>query len=64
MIQNKCLTMNHILQNVIMLGAVGAYGWSGTVIHQNRQKSHIFPKKAFEDVLKDRNHSSLLGEEK
>lgn len=50
------------LQNVIMLGAVGAYGWSGTVVHQIAQKSHIFPKKAFEDVLKDRNHSSLLGE--
>ncbi|XP_057176987.1 integrin alpha-2 isoform X2 [Triplophysa rosa] len=48
-------------KNVIMLGAVGAYGWSGTVVHQIAQKSHIFPKKAFEDVLKDRNHSSLLG---
>uniref|UniRef100_A0A8C7SWK5 Integrin subunit alpha 2 n=1 Tax=Oncorhynchus mykiss TaxID=8022 RepID=A0A8C7SWK5_ONCMY len=48
-------------QNMIMLGAVGAYGWSGTVVHYTTQKSDIFPKTAFERILEDRNHSSLLG---
>ncbi|KAK9968054.1 hypothetical protein ABG768_002402 [Culter alburnus] len=45
----------------IMLGAVGAYGWTGTVVHQTAGKSHIFLKNAFEKTLNDRNHSSLLG---
>eukprot|EP00063_Salmo_salar_P019348 XP_013994183.1 PREDICTED: integrin alpha-2-like [Salmo salar] len=48
-------------QNMMMLGAVGAYGWSGTVVHYTPQKSDIFPKTAFENILEDRNHSSLLG---
>ncbi|KAM6984667.1 integrin alpha-2 [Aplochiton taeniatus] len=45
----------------IMLGAVGAYAWSGTVVHYTPQKSDIFPKTAFESTLQDRNDSSLLG---
>ncbi|XP_067254290.1 integrin alpha-2 [Chanodichthys erythropterus] len=45
----------------IMLGAVGAYGWTGTVVHRTAGKSHIFLKNAFEKTLDDRNHSSLLG---
>ncbi|XP_053181489.1 integrin alpha-2-like [Scomber japonicus] len=48
-------------QDVIMLGAVGAYGWSGTVVHQTGSKFDIFPSSAFEGILQDRNHSSLLG---
>ncbi|KAI4876367.1 hypothetical protein NFI96_017833, partial [Prochilodus magdalenae] len=48
-------------QDVMMLGAVGAYGWSGTVVHKNAQKSEILPKAAFERILEDKNHSSLLG---
>ncbi|XP_030623767.1 LOW QUALITY PROTEIN: integrin alpha-2 [Chanos chanos] len=48
-------------EDVFMLGAVGAYGWSGTVVHQSAQKSEIFPKSAFEKILEDKNHSSLLG---
>ncbi|XP_055731056.1 integrin alpha-2-like [Salvelinus fontinalis] len=48
-------------QNMMMLGAVGAYGWSGTVVHYTTQKSDIFPKTTFEKILEDRNHSSLLG---
>ncbi|XP_073730761.1 integrin alpha-2-like [Misgurnus anguillicaudatus] len=48
-------------KDVIMLGAVGAYGWSGTVVHQNGQKSQIFAENGFEKILDDRNHSSLLG---
>lgn len=45
-----------------MLGAVGAFGWSGTVVQETSREHLIFPKQAFEHVLQDRNHSSFLGE--
>ncbi|XP_062410940.1 integrin alpha-2-like [Sardina pilchardus] len=45
----------------LMLGAVGAYGWSGTVVHQTGQKFETLPQKVFETTLDDRNHSSYLG---
>ncbi|KAM5193960.1 integrin alpha-2-like [Mantella aurantiaca] len=45
----------------LMLGAVGAYDWSGTVVHQNSDQFSIFPHNAFEKVLYDRNQSSYLG---
>ncbi|KAF7659151.1 hypothetical protein LDENG_00002450 [Lucifuga dentata] len=48
-------------QDVMMLGAVGAYAWSGTVVHQTGSRFDIFPLSAFEETLQDRNHSSLLG---
>ncbi|XP_062870087.1 integrin alpha-2 [Trichomycterus rosablanca] len=48
-------------KDVMMLGAVGAYGWTGTVVHKTAEKSAIFPRSAFEETLKDQNHSSLLG---
>ncbi|XP_074525395.1 integrin alpha-2 [Halichoeres trimaculatus] len=48
-------------QDVMMLGAVGAYAWSGTVVHQKGSSINIFPFSAFEGTLQDRNHSSLLG---
>ncbi|KAG7221391.1 hypothetical protein INR49_017267 [Caranx melampygus] len=48
-------------QNVMMLGAVGAYSWSGTVVHQTGSNVDILPFSAFEQILQDRNHSSLLG---
>ncbi|KAG8519798.1 Integrin alpha-2 [Galemys pyrenaicus] len=48
---------NHIL----MLGAVGAYAWSGTVVQKTPHGQLIFPKQAFDQILQDRNHSSYLG---
>uniref|UniRef100_A0AAR2JQ60 VWFA domain-containing protein n=1 Tax=Pygocentrus nattereri TaxID=42514 RepID=A0AAR2JQ60_PYGNA len=48
-------------EDVMMLGAVGAYGWSGTVVHKSTQTAEIFHKQAFLKTLEDRNHSSLLG---
>uniref|UniRef100_UPI003AAFEBDC integrin alpha-2 isoform X2 n=1 Tax=Centroberyx gerrardi TaxID=166262 RepID=UPI003AAFEBDC len=48
-------------QKVMMLGAVGAYAWSGTVVHQTGSRADILPFSAFEGTLQDRNHSSLLG---
>lgn len=48
-------------QKVMMLGAVGAYAWSGTVVHKTESTADILPFSAFEKTLQDRNHSSLLG---
>lgn len=48
-------------EDVMMLGAVGAYAWSGSVVHQTRSNTDILPFSAFEATLQDRNHSSLLG---
>nr|XP_021327895.1 integrin alpha-2-like isoform X2 [Danio rerio] len=48
-------------KDVILLGAAGAYNWIGTVVHQTAQKSDILPKTAFEKVLEDKSHCSLLG---
>ncbi|XP_037654964.1 integrin alpha-2 [Choloepus didactylus] len=47
--------------DILMLGAVGAYGWSGTVVQQTSHGPSIFPKQAFDQILQDRNHSSYLG---
>uniref|UniRef100_A0AAY4E6B5 VWFA domain-containing protein n=1 Tax=Denticeps clupeoides TaxID=299321 RepID=A0AAY4E6B5_9TELE len=49
------------VQDALVLGAVGAYGWTGTVVHQAAQKFNILPKNIFESILEDRNHSSYLG---
>ncbi|XP_043344474.1 integrin alpha-2 [Cervus canadensis] len=47
--------------NILMLGAVGAYDWSGTVVQKTLHGHLIFSKQAFEQILQDRNHSSYLG---
>ncbi|XP_076875312.1 integrin alpha-2 [Brachyhypopomus gauderio] len=50
-------------EGVVILGAAGAYGWSGTVVHHSAQGSKILPKQVFESVLEDKGqmHSALLG---
>nr|XP_034956458.1 integrin alpha-2 [Zootoca vivipara] len=48
-------------KEVLMLGAVGAYEWTGTVVQETAKQAAIFPKQAFEKVLQDRNHTSYLG---
>ncbi|XP_034727464.1 integrin alpha-2 [Etheostoma cragini] len=48
-------------RDVMMLGAVGAYAWSGTVVHQTGSKVDILPFSVFEGTLQDKNHSALLG---
>ncbi|KAM4808343.1 integrin alpha-2 [Rhinophrynus dorsalis] len=50
-----------INKQVLMLGAVGAYDWSGTAVHQKSKQFSIFPYNAFEKVLQDRNQSAYLG---
>ncbi|XP_054570303.1 integrin alpha-2 [Eptesicus fuscus] len=47
--------------DVLMLGAVGAYDWSGTVVQQTASGHLTFSKQAFDQILQDRNHSSYLG---
>lgn len=49
-------------QDILMLGAVGAFDWSGSVVQGTSREHFIFPKQAFDHVLQDRNHSSFLGE--
>ncbi|XP_077608627.1 integrin alpha-2 [Crocuta crocuta] len=48
-------------KDILMLGAVGAYAWSGTVVQQTSHGHLIFPKQAFDQILQDKNHSSYLG---
>ncbi|XP_067888867.1 integrin alpha-2 isoform X2 [Heterodontus francisci] len=48
-------------QDLLMLGAVGAYDWTGTTVHKSSGKTTIFAKKIFQDILQDRNDSSYLG---
>ncbi|XP_073536416.1 integrin alpha-2 isoform X1 [Phyllobates terribilis] len=45
----------------LILGAVGAYDWSGTIVHQNAKQFSIFPYNAFEKVIHGKNESSYLG---
>ncbi|XP_038621500.1 integrin alpha-2 [Tachyglossus aculeatus] len=45
----------------LMLGAVGAYSWSGTMFWKTPDGTLAFPKQAFEKILQDKNHSSYLG---
>ncbi|XP_050008769.1 integrin alpha-2 isoform X2 [Alexandromys fortis] len=47
--------------DILMLGAVGAFDWSGSVVQGTSHEHLIFPKQAFDHVLQDRNHSSFLG---
>ncbi|XP_053152096.1 integrin alpha-2 isoform X2 [Hemicordylus capensis] len=48
-------------EEVLILGAVGAYEWSGTVIQESAKQVTIFPNETFERVLEDGNESSYLG---
>ncbi|XP_075788592.1 integrin alpha-2 isoform X2 [Pelodiscus sinensis] len=48
-------------KDVLMLGAVGAYDWSGTVVQETSNQVTTFPSQVFEKILQDRNHSSYLG---
>ncbi|XP_009903366.2 integrin alpha-2 [Dryobates pubescens] len=48
-------------RDVLLLGAVGAYDWSGTVVQESSDRFTTFPSPVFEKILKDRNHSSYLG---
>ncbi|KAG8598893.1 hypothetical protein GDO81_002787, partial [Engystomops pustulosus] len=44
----------------LMLGAVGAYDWSGTIVHQKAKQFSVFPYNAFEKVIHGKNESSYL----
>uniref|UniRef100_A0A672TRS3 Integrin subunit alpha 2 n=1 Tax=Strigops habroptila TaxID=2489341 RepID=A0A672TRS3_STRHB len=48
-------------KDVLLLGAVGAYDWSGTVVQESSEMVTTFPSHVFEKILQDRNHSSYLG---
>ncbi|KAK2521161.1 Itga2 [Columba guinea] len=48
-------------KDVLLLGAVGAYDWSGTIVQESSGRVTTFPSHVFEKILQDRNHSSYLG---
>uniref|UniRef100_A0A8C0BIW5 Integrin alpha-2 n=1 Tax=Buteo japonicus TaxID=224669 RepID=A0A8C0BIW5_9AVES len=48
-------------KDILLLGAVGAYDWSGTVVQESSDRVTTFPSHVFEKILQDRNHSSYLG---
>ncbi|XP_077203207.1 integrin alpha-2 [Paroedura picta] len=48
-------------KEALMLGAVGAYEWSGTVVQEMSKQTITFPSQAFGKILQDRNQSSYLG---
>ncbi|KAM6289633.1 integrin alpha-2 [Aegotheles albertisi] len=48
-------------KDVLLLGAVGAYDWSGTIVQESSDRVTTFPSHVFEKILQDRNHSSYLG---
>ncbi|KAJ6650957.1 hypothetical protein lerEdw1_001410, partial [Lerista edwardsae] len=49
------------LKEVLMLGAVGAYDWNGTVVQETSEQTTIFPSDAFEKFFQERNQTSYLG---
>uniref|UniRef100_A0A8C5WPH2 VWFA domain-containing protein n=1 Tax=Laticauda laticaudata TaxID=8630 RepID=A0A8C5WPH2_LATLA len=47
-------------KEVLMLGAVGAYEWTGTVVQKRGEKNTIYPNTTFQNVLQ-RSQNSYLG---
>ncbi|XP_048358571.1 integrin alpha-2 [Sphaerodactylus townsendi] len=48
-------------KEALILGAVGAYEWNGTVIQEISKQTITFPSQAFGKILQDRDQSSYLG---
>ncbi|XP_015670666.1 integrin alpha-2 [Protobothrops mucrosquamatus] len=46
-------------KEVLMLGAVGAYEWTGTVVQKRGEKDIIFPNTTFQNVLQNSQNSYL-----
>ncbi|KAG8131116.1 hypothetical protein E2320_017684 [Naja naja] len=47
-------------KEVLMLGAVGAYEWTGTVVQKRGEKNTIYPNTTFQNVLQ-KSRNSYLG---
>uniref|UniRef100_A0A8C5U903 Integrin subunit alpha 2 n=1 Tax=Malurus cyaneus samueli TaxID=2593467 RepID=A0A8C5U903_9PASS len=60
-ILNVSEKLDQIGPDVLLLGAVGAYDWSGTIVQESSDRVTTFPSHVFEKILQDRNHSSYLG---
>ncbi|XP_026522273.1 integrin alpha-2 isoform X2 [Notechis scutatus] len=46
-------------KEVLMLGAVGAYEWTGTVVQKRGEKNTIYPNTTFQNVLQNSRNSYL-----
>ncbi|XP_061750725.1 integrin alpha-11 isoform X2 [Nerophis ophidion] len=53
----------HVVQDGILLGAVGAYNWNGAVLKQAKQQKVVPPKSAYDNEFPEelQNHAAYLG---
>ncbi|KAK9971697.1 hypothetical protein ABG768_025051 [Culter alburnus] len=53
----------HIVEDGILVGAVGAYDWNGAVLKETRQGKVVPPKSSYEQEFPDelKNHGAYLG---
>lgn len=56
--------MCNLLQDGILVGAVGAYDWNGAVLKETRQGKVIPPKSSYMQEFPEelKNHGAYLGE--
>lgn len=53
-----------LLQDGILLGAVGAYDWNGAVLKETKQGKVVPPKSSYQEEFPEelKNHAAYLGE--
>ncbi|XP_054633368.1 integrin alpha-11 isoform X2 [Dunckerocampus dactyliophorus] len=54
---------SHVVEDGILLGAVGAYNWNGAVLKQAKQQKVVPPKSAYDNEFPEelQNHGAYLG---
>ncbi|XP_056137496.1 integrin alpha-11 [Lampris incognitus] len=54
---------SHIVQDGVLLGAVGAYDWNGAVLKETRHGSVVPPKSSYKEEFPEelKNHGAYLG---
>lgn len=52
-------------QDGVLLGAVGAYGWTGAVLKDTKHGKVVPPKSSYEEEFPEelKNHGAYLGKE-
>uniref|UniRef100_A0A3Q2QK89 VWFA domain-containing protein n=1 Tax=Fundulus heteroclitus TaxID=8078 RepID=A0A3Q2QK89_FUNHE len=54
---------SHLVNDGVLLGAVGAYDWNGAVLKETKQGKVISPKSSYKDEFPEalKNHAAYLG---
>uniref|UniRef100_A0A3B3ZQD4 VWFA domain-containing protein n=1 Tax=Periophthalmus magnuspinnatus TaxID=409849 RepID=A0A3B3ZQD4_9GOBI len=54
---------SHVVKDGILLGAVGAYDWTGAVLKETKQGKVVPPKSSYQDEFPEelKNHGAYLG---